>query len=250
MQQAIKKLIINADDFGMGSAKSKAIALCAARGSINSVSFAVNAMEAMSSIEENLKHLYHLPLGLHLNLSEGLCLTKTQNNILGPEGRFRPAKESLFCEKDISIEHINDEIYAQLERFRSIVGKVPSHIDSHQHFAYLSLKTFSCLLGISAATKIPIRSPQAFIDPVRLEQFLYRVKSRLKINLPFSPNHHAQALIDIIATHGLNARTDDCIIDFDFNAPDTLALLQIFAKKSSTEVLCHPIMHKNNIAMQ
>jgi len=245
------KLIINADDFGMGTDKSRGIILLAQMKKINSVSVCVNSIEPDSAILRNSKKLLNCALGLHVNLSEGKALSNERDYVLAPLKVFRRAEQSLYYEKMLSASAIEMEIRAQLKRFQDIFSKSPNHLDSHQHFAYLSPTAFLALLSVSNEYKIPIRSPRAFLKKARLEQFLERIKERYGIVLPMSTTITIKKLNSLIERYGLISRTDDCLIDFDFCTFNTKhGFYNMYNRTGSLEILCHPRLISSNAISQ
>lgn len=241
------KLIINADDFGMGINKSQGILLLDQAKKINSVSICVNSIEPILSVYKNSQKLLNCTLGLHLNLSEGRALSRERDYFLAPLRSFRRAEQLLVHEKMLSVSAIETEIRAQLALYREIFGNLPSHMDSHQHFAYLSPKAFEAFLRVSADYEIPIRSPNVFLNSERLYYFLRSLRVRYGINLPLCVTSHIKKLKSLIERYGLISRTDDCLIDFDFCSMNTkLGLRKILNRTGSLEILCHPSLDSNS----
>jgi predicted glycoside hydrolase/deacetylase ChbG (UPF0249 family) len=72
-----------------------------------------------------------LPLGLHFNITEGISLSC---------GREFPGKDGIWNAERDNPEHwalqtpfVRAELVAQLDRFRSLVGREPSYVDGHNH---------------------------------------------------------------------------------------------------------------------
>lgn len=82
-----KKIIINADDFGYSAERNKGIVESFVRGVVSSVSLLVNgssALEAIALAKGNM-----MPLGLHVNLTEGRPLRKGHNTLTDESGFLR-----------------------------------------------------------------------------------------------------------------------------------------------------------------
>lgn len=82
-----KRVIINADDFGYSDERNKGIVESFVSGVVSSVSLLVNGSSALDAIrlaEENA-----IPLGLHLNLTEGLPIRKAKNTLTDKSGFLR-----------------------------------------------------------------------------------------------------------------------------------------------------------------
>ncbi len=125
------RLIINADDLGACSERDAGILELFSRGAITSASLLVNgpsAVEAAASASAA-----SLPLGLHLNLSEGrlanrCSLTDANGKLLGKLGLRRALAAGVVRDDDLA-----REIREQFEAFIALTGELPSHVDGHHH---------------------------------------------------------------------------------------------------------------------
>ena len=112
-------LIVNADDFGRSPGVNRGIMRAHQHGIVTSASLMVRwpaAEEAAEYARINPK----LSVGLHLDLGEWVY--RNSNWILLYE--VVPL-DDLFA--------VRQEVSRQLEVFRNLMGREPSHIDSHQH---------------------------------------------------------------------------------------------------------------------
>ena len=131
------KLIINADDLGYSLHRDAAIFDLFKLGKITSASLIVNGPTAASASER--ARLVGLYIGLHLNLTEGTPLTeckgiKNKNNMLPYKMEFR-----FLCLHMINAfrESVDEEVVAQIEKFKELTGYYPKHVDGHQHIHIL-----------------------------------------------------------------------------------------------------------------
>jgi predicted glycoside hydrolase/deacetylase ChbG (UPF0249 family) len=113
-----RTLIVNADDFGRSPAINSGIMRAHEHGIVTSASLMVRWPEAGAAVE--LARDTDLAVGLHLDLGEWEYR----------EGEWRAVYEVLGSETPDSVER---ELAAQLERFERLVGRGPTHLDSHQH---------------------------------------------------------------------------------------------------------------------
>lgn len=121
--RCVKKLIINADDFG-DAPFTQGILEAHANGPLTSATVLVNvegAKEAIVAAKEQ-----DLSLGLHLNFTHGTPLSGGEP-FLGRD-EFRQALE----EGRVDTEEIAREAEAQLSWFMEHAG-TPTHIDGHHH---------------------------------------------------------------------------------------------------------------------
>ena len=114
-----KYLIVNADDFGLSPGVNRGIIEAAEQGILTSASLMVRqpaAVAAAAYARANPK----LSVGLHLDLGEWVC----QN------GEWVPLY-SVVSTRDVIA--VADEIWRQVSEFQKLMGRPPTHIDSHQH---------------------------------------------------------------------------------------------------------------------
>jgi predicted glycoside hydrolase/deacetylase ChbG (UPF0249 family) len=105
-----KRLIVNADDFGISAGVNRGILECHDRGVVTSASLVVTgrvAAEAAAAARERPG----LSLGLHW---------------VG-DGEYGPAVDTE------DPEAVRAEVERQLELFESLTGSAPTHADSHHH---------------------------------------------------------------------------------------------------------------------
>lgn len=114
-----KKLIVNADDFGQSKGINKGIIQAYEKGILTSASLMVRypaAAEAAVYAKTN----FSLGIGLHIDLGEW-----KYNN-----GNWEALYEVVSPENKHEVER---EVKHQLEAFYQLMGRKPTHIDSHQH---------------------------------------------------------------------------------------------------------------------
>jgi predicted glycoside hydrolase/deacetylase ChbG (UPF0249 family) len=126
-------LIINADDFGYCPKRDKAIVDLFKKKFISSTSLLVNGDNAYQACFADL------PMGIHLNLTEGRPITNDLfriKSLINSEGLMH-GKIGLRNELEkgnIQQEHIEYEIRMQLNKYQELMnGQIPRHLDGHQH---------------------------------------------------------------------------------------------------------------------
>jgi predicted glycoside hydrolase/deacetylase ChbG (UPF0249 family) len=124
----MSKIIINADDLGYSIGRDKGIFECFEAGAITCASLIVNGPTAVSAAKKASE--IGLPLGLHLNLTEGKPLTTHSSLCNDNDTMYYKMlnRKATILDKDIV-----RECRAQLERFRQLTGAYPIHVDGHQH---------------------------------------------------------------------------------------------------------------------
>lgn len=130
-----RQLIINADDLGVSAARDAGILDCFAAGAISSASLLVDGANAATAAAA--ASAAGLPLGLHLNLTEGpLPAASSSTNSLTDGNGLRLGKFGLraaLAAGRVTRKDIAGEIRRQFERFIALTDELPSHIDGHHH---------------------------------------------------------------------------------------------------------------------
>ena len=131
-----KRIIINADDFGLCEGVNKAVVQAHENGVLSSATIMAN-MPASADAVEAAKKMPDLGVGVHLNLFEGRALSKETcvEQLVDGEGRFAfsPTKLSLFSVAGHKIRNaVRAELAAQIQWVLDN-GLKPTHLDSHKH---------------------------------------------------------------------------------------------------------------------
>jgi len=157
-----RKIIINADDFGLCRGVNKAVARAHTEGVLTSSTIMVN-MPCADQAVELAKSLPNLGVGVHLNLTEGSPVS--ENNkvkpLCDPRGGFAFSAErlcvlSLFSTKVRTAVKI--ELSAQVEWLIN-KGIKPTHLDSHKHI-HTFPSIFPIVLELARRFSVPaIRWP-------------------------------------------------------------------------------------------
>ncbi len=128
----IKRLIMNADDFGMTEGNSIGIMMAHAKGILTSTTCMMNMPFAEFALTE-AKKLPKLGVGIHFVLTVGRPLVDGAKSYTDKDGNFTRPKDY-----PDGVPHADpDELYvewkAQMEKYIQIAGHKPTHIDSHHH---------------------------------------------------------------------------------------------------------------------
>lgn len=133
----MRKLIVNADDFGFNREVTDGIIECHLAGTVTSTTLMVN-MPAAEYAAEQSKAYPDLSVGIHLTLdgSKPVSDPSKVSALIGPDGNFHHYQEvfRLANRYQFPVDQVEREFCAQIERFLSL-GIVPSHCDSHHHTA-------------------------------------------------------------------------------------------------------------------
>src|SRR5947208_2177006 len=135
-------LIVNADDFGQSRGINRGVARAHRAGVVTSASLMVRfpeAAEAAGYARANPA----LSVGLHLDLGEWSYR----------DGTWQPEYVVVDTDDDRAV---SDEVERQLERFRALVGRDPTHLDAHQH-VHREEPARSALLAMGRSLAVPVR---------------------------------------------------------------------------------------------
>jgi predicted glycoside hydrolase/deacetylase ChbG (UPF0249 family) len=135
-------LIVNADDLGLSLGVNAGIVRAHADGIVTSASLMVRQAAAAEAVEE---------AGAHPALAVGLHLDLGQWDYAGGEWTASYTR----CEPDDETA-VEAECRAQLEAFRALLGRDPTHLDSHQH-VHDSEPVASIMEAIAAELGVPLR---------------------------------------------------------------------------------------------
>lgn len=131
-----KKLVINADDYGMTLPISRGILKACAAGAVLSTSAMANSPDFDAAMDEIVSVHAHPDIGFHATLTWGRPVldAKEVPTLVDHEGRFLP-KAQLFKRallRKISADEVYRELYAQCEKLAKRWPDI-SHMDGHHH---------------------------------------------------------------------------------------------------------------------
>jgi predicted glycoside hydrolase/deacetylase ChbG (UPF0249 family) len=139
---ATRYLIVNADDFGQSRCVNRGIVKAHQGGIVTSASLMVRWRAAVEAAAYAREHP-SLSLGLHVDLGEKVFRA----------GAWVPMYTVVSLQDTTAI---GDEISRQLDVFRRLMGRDPSHIDSHQH-VHLREPVRTILIEVARQLDIPLR---------------------------------------------------------------------------------------------
>ena len=137
-----KHLIVNADDFGQSAGVNCGIIEAHERGIVTSASLMVRWPAAAGAAAYG-RAQPNLSIGIHVDLGEWVYR----------QGDWLPVYEVVRVD---DVEAVRKEAASQIATFRLIVGKDPTHIDSHQH-VHLREPVRSVLIDFARALGVPLR---------------------------------------------------------------------------------------------
>jgi chitin disaccharide deacetylase len=171
-------LIVNADDFGQSAGVNRGIIEAHQHGIVTSASLMVRWPGAKEAAEYARGHP-DLSLGLHFDLGEWA---------------FRHGGWTQLYQvvEPRDLYAVSDELARQLTMFRRLVGRDPSHLDSHQH-VHREQPVRSLLLIVAEELAIPLRE---FSSVVR---YLGDFYGQSADGYPLPDRVSVDALIEVLA---------------------------------------------------
>lgn len=151
----MRRLIVNADDFGLTPGVTAGILAACRHGIVTSTTVLVTS----GATRDDLARARDagLGLGLHINLTLGEPLTGGRS-LVDAGGRFvRDARRAAARADARDVEH---EIAAQIERFETLAGRAPTHLDTHHHVG-LHAPVRDVVLQSARRLGVPVRSQDA-----------------------------------------------------------------------------------------
>jgi chitin disaccharide deacetylase len=168
-------LIVNADDLGLSATVNAGVFAAHRDGIVTSASLMVRQSAAPAAAEQARDHP-ELGVGLHVDLGQW----DYEN------GAWIQAY--LHCATDDPAA-VEVECRAQIERFRALIGRDPSHLDSHQH-VHESEPAKGVVEGLAAELGVPVRN-----RAVRYEGSFYGQSGKGE---PFPEGITPERLIELI----------------------------------------------------
>lgn len=128
-----RRLIVNADDYGLSRGVNAGIIEAAEKGVVTSASMMVN-LEGFGDTVVRARSCPSLSLGLHFNLTTGKPLTAAPSLRRSESGQFHsmPALIARASLGRVDSSEVTAECRAQIDRMIE-AGIAPTHLDSHRH---------------------------------------------------------------------------------------------------------------------
>lgn len=150
-----RRLIVNADDLGRTRGINAGVARAHAEGIVTSATLMVAYPAAREVAALSAAHP-RLGIGLHVALTGGPpLLPPTRLRSLVDARGLLPAKPEGLAGADPG--EIAAEARAQLERFRGLLGRLPTHLDSHHHSHRLT-PVLDALVALAREHGLPVRA--------------------------------------------------------------------------------------------
>lgn len=220
----MKRLIVNADDYGRTPEISRGIREAYLRGVVTSTTCMMNIPTTAEDIAVALRETPELGMGVHLVLTMGnpISAPETVSSITDEEGHFfkyRPLLKQLL---NIKVDDVKREWRAQIEAFLRAADRKPTHLDSHHHSSYFSPALFHAMLELAKEYDCALRFPFTGEISRELEETNKRVPDLIQ---EFDPPRPDRFVVDFYEERA----TLEELLNMINNLPD-----------GATEIMCHP----------
>ena len=150
-----RRLIVNADDYGITRGVSEGILAAHRHGIVTSTTVLVTGDIAPDLVARARE--CGLGLGVHVNLTLGSPLTRGRS-LVDAGGRFVRDPRRAAAAADAT--EVRAEVEAQLDRFGKLFKRAPTHLDSHHHVG-LYAPVRDVVLDVARARGLAVRSQDA-----------------------------------------------------------------------------------------
>ena len=243
----MKRLIVNADDFGLAESVNRGIIVAHRDGILTSASLLANGSAFAQAIDLS-RQFPQLSVGVHLNISEGKPVSPATGipSLVNERGELHLSPFHLWIgilRRRISLEEIHSECRAQILKVLH-AGVTPSHLDGHLHMHVLpqlspilialarefGIRNLRCPAEDLEAT-LPLlwKTSGASIAALERSAIAYGVSSfarQFREQLRLTGLVYPDVFLGLAHTGFLDARA--------------LSALLAFVPNGSTELMCHP----------
>jgi chitin disaccharide deacetylase len=239
----VRRLIVNADDFGLTRGVNRAILEAHRDGIVTSTTLMANGAAFAEAAQAATTT--QLSVGCHVVLVDGDPTLSAQQlpSLTGADGHF-PTKLSTVARKAITgtlnVTEIEAEATAQIRRLQS-AGITVSHVDTHKH-THMIPAILRPLLAAARACSVPaIRNP--FVPPRTLPSWSFLRTSKLlrRYTAVIALRRFTSTFNRLVREAGLRA-PDGCFGIVVTGALDEGFFRQIAAMipDGTWELVCHP----------
>lgn len=238
----MKRLIVNADDFGLSPGVNRGILDAFHRGIVSSTTMLVNLDHFDDALAIKAEHP-ELPVGVHLSLVWGRPVSDPAQvpSLVDADGRF-PTRLGVLARRywlgKISVTDVQTEFESQIRKFIAS-GLTPTHLDTHMHIHCLP-GIFRALLAAAAACgveKIRVSHEAGLIPPagVAHRTSWSAVAKRTLVGL-LARNQRRQ-----LPAAGMGSTDHFVGIEYmyDLNS-EALRFILLSLRDGVTEFMCHP----------
>lgn len=233
----MRRLIVNADDYGLTEAVSRGIRYAHIHGIVSSTTTMINLSAAGEAISAARSECPNLGIGIHLVLSVGKPIRPADRvrSLVGRNGRFHSRKNFPEAFNRLNQGELLDEWTAQIDAILAM-GVQPDHIDSHHHISTLHEVGLETMLFLAKQLNVPIRHPESAISRIPKD-----TKLRIGGEQPGSWLRHLVRLNRVTTKFDV-AYPDQTLSCFSQTSTDKSVLISLLncLPDGTTELMCHP----------
>ena len=237
-----KRLIVNADDYGLTAGVSSGIRRVHLEGILTSTTALMNRPNVEAELKIAARECPKLGIGVHLNLTSGEPVLPAEQvptlmKVLDPHDH---GLQQLDMIGQLSLAEVEAEWRAQIEKFVRFTGHGPDHLDSHHHSSYYTPELCTLMLNLAREYRCPIRSP--FANPDEPNFIFDDLPAELRDR---SKQEVSKILIDAIDV----PKPDHFIADFydEDVSEETLFRIIDNLPEGVSELMTHPGYHDSDL---
>ncbi len=239
----MKQLIVNADDFGASPGVNRGILYAHQNGIVTSTTVMINLPDAAAGLEQALADAPDLGIGLHLNVTAGEPVSPPElvASLLDEDGQFIHIDGWAARFAQINPDQLRREIHAQFERFASLAGRPPDHLDAHHHATYLHPAGLQTMIALAHAHgDLPMRGIPVSDSDEQMVATLRGVFPTFDDALAHSLVEQLGSVLSAGPLPFWPARLEMGFFGPHATLGDLLNILTGLADPSLTEIMCHP----------
>jgi predicted glycoside hydrolase/deacetylase ChbG (UPF0249 family) len=244
-----RRLIVNADDFGLTPGINQAVLELHSAGVLTSATL-MAAAPAFRAAAHAAFVQPSLSIGCHIVLVDGSPVLHPSEipTLVGPDGRFRPTLGDFLRDllrRRIHEADIERETAAQIRRIVA-AGITPSHLDTHKHTHMFPRVLRPLLRAARAAHILAVRNP---FEPEWAIAATARAPWHRRLQVRLLRLRLRRYFLAVLRNLGLNT-TDGCLGVLATGTLDAPALQALIAAMppGTWELVCHPGYHDADLA--
>jgi chitin disaccharide deacetylase len=226
------RLIVNADDYGHTPGVSAGIRDSHLHGIVTSTTAMMNMPGVEAALHKALQDCPRMGLGVHLVLTTGAPVSPVSQvpSLISGGDRFAPASALIPRLSALDPKEVQAEWRAQVDKFFSITGRTPDHLDSHHHVSFVSSDLFRIMLELAQTYTCAIRFPngEAAVD-MMCDFPPETARACLEAHLHLVDQYRPRRPDHLITSFYGEGATCSGLVDLLENLPN-----------GTTEIMCHP----------
>jgi len=227
------RLIVNADDFGYTPGVTRGIVRAYEGGIVTSTTLMTNAMDTDGAARA-ARSAPRLDVGVHLVVTYGRPLTAPEKvpSLVTGEGTF-PRVTDLLRSGRPKAEEALVEYRAQYERAKALLGRAPSHLDTH-HWVHDLPPLEDAVLALAKETGAAVRAHDGR-QRSRFRDAGIRTTDRFVREFQHPGAIHLEALLDILERLAAESGTGE-LMCHPAEVDDALLQGSSYARDRGTEL--------------